>query len=226
MSLLKGDNMIYLLGESVARKSWYFFCLMEKGGWGNPISPLKVKYDKDGLAAVLLDDTVGVNTIPECYMASGPGQLWMKHRPGEKCWPWLPWVRAPSAHHVTGLTPVDTVGSCAHGTATWCISSFLDMELLSWDALPHVASFFSVESRGSKCSWSLDCGGQCYQEVLGQMPLLIVFPAPCFSEWSGAKLVLKMGVWNIQWTLWPPRVSAATMNCSHNQKNSMKLLVL
>lgn len=62
-----------------------FSALWRKGGWGNPISPLKVKYDKDGLAAVVLGNTEDVNTIPECYMASGPGRLWMNHRPGEKC---------------------------------------------------------------------------------------------------------------------------------------------
>lgn len=61
-----------------------FSALWRKGGWGNPISPLKVKSDKDGLAAVLLGNTAGIHTSPEFYMASGPGRAWMNHRPGGK----------------------------------------------------------------------------------------------------------------------------------------------
>lgn len=59
-----------------------FSALQRKGRWGNPISPLTVKSDKDGLAAVLLGDAAIVNTIAEFCVASGPGRVWMSHRPG------------------------------------------------------------------------------------------------------------------------------------------------
>ena len=59
-----------------------FSALQRKGQWGNPISPLTVKSDKDGLAAVFLGDTASVNTIAEFCVVSRPGQVWMNHGPG------------------------------------------------------------------------------------------------------------------------------------------------